>query len=120
MARVLILGSSHVNRLQQYVNNRPALNNFHLNGQNTVALFGISGGRIKNNNHCVSWENEIIRVSPNRVLVQVGGNDLDCGEADVNVAEEIILRIISVCSMYISRHNVEHVTILQLHGSQVQ
>jgi hypothetical protein len=50
------------------------------------------------------------RVSPNRVLVQIGWNDLDCGEAGFRLAEEIILRIISVCSTYLSRHNVEHAT----------
>lgn len=114
MASVLVIGSSHVNRLQQYINNLPASDNFNLNGHDTVFLFGISGGRIKNNNHCLSWENEIIRVSPNRVLVQIGGNDLDCGDADFSLAEEIILRIISVCSIYLSRHNVEHATVMQL------
>lgn len=114
MASVLVIGSSHVNRLQQYINNHLASDNFNLNGHDTVYLFGISGGRIKNNNHCLSWENEIIRVSPNRVLVQIGGNDLDCGEADFSLAEEIILRIISVCSTYLSRHTVEHATVMQL------
>jgi hypothetical protein len=73
MASVLVIGSSHVNRLQQYINNHPAFDNFNLNGHDTISLFGISGGRIKNNNHCLSWENEIIRVSSNRVLVQIGG-----------------------------------------------
>ena len=114
MASVLVIGSSHVNRLQQYINNHLASDNFNLNGHDTVYLFGISGGRIKNNNHCLSWENEIIWASPNRVLVQIGGNDLDCGEADFSLAEEIILRIISVCSTYLSRHTVEHATVMQL------
>jgi hypothetical protein len=114
MASVLVIGSSQVNRFQQYINNHPAFDNFNLNGHVTVSLIGISGGRIENNNHCLSWENEIIRVSPNRVLVQIGGNDLDCGEAGFSLAEEIILRIISVCSTYLSRHNVEHATVMQL------
>ena len=30
------------------------------------------------------------------------------------MAEEIILRIISVCSTYLSRHNGEHATVMQL------
>ena len=72
MASVLVIGISQVNRLQQYINNHPAFENFNLNGHATVSLIGITGGRIKNNNHCLSWENEIIRVSPNRVLVQIG------------------------------------------------
>ena len=39
---------------------------------------------------------------------------IECGGADFSLAEEIILRIISVCSTYLSRHNVEHATVMQL------
>ena len=39
---------------------------------------------------------------------------IECGEADFSLAEEIILRIISVCSTYLSRHKVEHATVMQL------
>jgi hypothetical protein len=53
-------------------------------------------------------------VGPDRILVQFGGNDLDCENANEQSAEEIILRLISICSLYLSRPNVEHVTILQL------
>jgi hypothetical protein len=47
MASVLVIGSSQVNRLQQYINNHPAFENFNLNGHATVSLIGISGGCIK-------------------------------------------------------------------------
>jgi hypothetical protein len=58
--------------------------------------------------------NEVTRVGPDRILVQFGGNDLDCANANEQSAEEIILMLISICSLYLSRPNVEHVTILQL------
>jgi lysophospholipase L1-like esterase len=53
-------------------------------------------------------------VGPDRILVQFGGNDLDCENASEQSAEEIILMLISICSLYLSRPNIEHVTILQL------
>ena len=77
-------------------------------------MCGISGGRIKSNHHCGLWSNEVTRVGPDRILVQFGGNDLDCENANEQSAEEIILMLISICSLYLSRPNIEHVTILQL------
>jgi hypothetical protein len=74
-------------------------------------MYDISGGRIENNHHCGLWSNEVTRVGPDRILVQFGGNDLDCENANEQSAEEIILRLISICSLYLSRPNVEHVTI---------
>lgn len=112
MANVLLIGSSHINRLRQYVNDFN-LQNFGLI-QPQVSMYGISGGRIKNNHHCGLWSNEVTRVGPYRILVQFGGNDLDCENANEQSAEEIMLRLISICSLYLSRPNVEHVTILQL------
>jgi len=112
MVNVLLIGSSHINRLRQYVNDFN-LPNFCLI-QPQVSMYGISGGRIKNNHHCWLWSNEVTRVGLDRILVQFGGNDLDCENANAQSAEEIILRLISICSLYLSRPNVEHVTILQL------
>jgi hypothetical protein len=45
-------------------------------------MYGISGGRIKNNHHCGLWSNEETIVGPDRILVQFGGNDLDCENAN--------------------------------------
>ena len=112
MANMLLIGSSHINRLRQYVNDFN-LQNFDLI-QPQVSMYGISGGQIKNNHHCGLWSNEVTRVGPDRILVQFGGNDLDCENANEQSAEVIILRLISICSLYLSRPNVEHVTILQL------
>ena len=112
MANVLLIGSSHINRLRQYVNDFN-LQNFGLI-QPQVSMCGISGGRIKSNHHCGLLSNEVTRVGPDRILVQFGGNDLDCENANEQSAEEIILMLISICSLYLSRPNIEHVTILQL------
>jgi len=113
-ASVLVMGSSHVNRLRHYINNTPALHNFNLGNDPSVTLFGIGGGRIYNNSHCQQWEHQISNVIPSHIIVHLGGNDLDNEELSEEFAEETVLKIISYCGMLKQRHSIQQVTIMQL------
>ena len=48
---VLLLGSSHIHRLKHYVN-KLQQQEFNLDDNIIIKLFGINGGRIGNNDHC--------------------------------------------------------------------
>ena len=54
---VLLLGSSHINRLKHYVNKLQQ--EFNLDGNIIIKLFGTKGGRIGNKDHCSRWETYI-------------------------------------------------------------
>ena len=102
---VLVMGSSHVNRLRHYtgINNTPALHNFDLRG-----------GRIYNKSHCQQWEHHISNVIPSHIIVHLGGNDLENEELSEEFAKETVLKIISYCGMLKQRHSIQQVTIMQL------
>ena len=51
---VLLLGSSHINRLKHYVNKLQQ--EFNLDGNIIIKLFGTKGGRIGNKDLCRRWE----------------------------------------------------------------
>ena len=55
---VVLLGSSHINRLKHYVNKRQQ-QKFNLDGNIIIKLFGTKGGRIGNKDHCRRWETYI-------------------------------------------------------------
>lgn len=103
---VLVLGSSHIRRLNGYIDRFADLTNFNLDGQMSVDCFGISGGRITNGEHCHRWDWSVGSIKPEHVVVQSGGNDLDVVNADKEVAEEIVLTIIAFCYTFISKHKV--------------
>jgi hypothetical protein len=54
---VVLLGSSHINRLKHYKNKLQQ--EFNLDGNIIIKLFGTKGGRIGNKDHCSRWETYI-------------------------------------------------------------
>jgi len=110
---VLLLGTSHVNRLKHYVN-KLQQQEFNLDGEIFIKLFGISGGRIGNNDHCRRWETYIEQVKPMHIIVHIGGNDLDCPNCNNETAEEIILKIIALFDIFRVRFYIKHITFVQL------
>jgi len=64
---VLLLGSSHINRLKHYVN-KLQQQEFNLDGNIIIKLFGINGGRIGNNDHCRRLETYIEQVKPMHII----------------------------------------------------
>ena len=113
MTSILIMGSSHINRFEHYIQNRPALNNLNIQGNVTINYFGISGGQVLKSDHCQQWETAMQLYQPEHLVVQIGGNDLDSADQSVAKTEEIIYRLVSLLQLFKSRYNVRHVTILQ-------
>ena len=108
---VLLLGSSHINRLKHYVN-KLQQQEFNLDG-NIINLFGINGGRIGNNDHCRRWETYIEQVKPMHIIVHIGGNDLDCPNCNNETAEEIILKNIALFGIFRVRFHINNITFVQ-------
>ena len=112
---VLLLGSSHINRLKHYVN-KLQQQEFNLNGNIIIKLFGINLGRIGNNDHCRRWETYIEQVKPMYIFVHIGGNDLDCHNCnnETVTVEEIILKTIALLDIFHVRFHINHITFVQL------
>ena len=102
---VLLLESSHINRLKHYVN-KLQQQEFNLDGNVIITLFGINGGRIGNNDHCRRWETYIEQVKPRHIIIHIGGNDLDCP----NYNNETI----ALFDIFRVRFNISHITFVQL------
>ena len=110
---VLLLGSSHINRLKHYVN-KLQQQEFNLNGNIIIKLFGINLGRIGNNDHCRRWETYIEQVKPMHIIVHISGNDLDCPNYNNETGEEIISKLIVLFDIFRVRFHISHITFVQL------
>ena len=106
---VLLLESSHINRLKHYVN-KLQQQEFNLDDNIIIKLFGINGGRIGNNDHCRRWETYIEQVKPMHIIVHIGGNNLDCPNCKNETAEEIILETIALFDIFRVRFHINHIT----------
>ncbi|KAK3106079.1 hypothetical protein FSP39_012201 [Pinctada imbricata] len=112
--KTLIIGSSHINHLDRYIN-RSGLRSFDLNNEHSVRLFGVNGGQLSNTSHISRLERAIVNNRPNQLILQIGGNDLDSGnQLDADKLEEIISGIISLCTMWRTRYHLQDVCVVQL------
>lgn len=117
------MGSSHVNKLERYIREGPGLQ-FDERNNPEVVFYGISGGRINKNNHCLDWESKIIEVKPDFLVFHAGGNDLDTAfsaqtqdqynqQVDTLV-DNTILRLTNFLNTMRLRYNIKHILVLQL------
>ena len=106
----LLLGSSHVNHFGTYLDRHPELHNFGLDICPPFYCFGISGGKLGNSYHRKTFVDEIESRRPSNIYLQVGGNDLDEKNCDV---DSLLYNLISFGSLCKQRFNVTHVTVLQ-------
>lgn len=109
---VLIIGSSHVRRLEQFLRAKD------LAGLNLpdvfVKFYGISGALLSNQAHLDRFESYIRNFRPTIVYVQLGGNDLDSDKSDNPLAEEVGLRLINILRMWQRRYGIGYVVMGQL------
>lgn len=105
---LLILGSSHICRMQQYVDGEPERKNFALS-TGTVFMYGISGGSMSAR-HLAMFERCIRESACTHIVVQLGGNDLD--NLDIT-AEEVAYRLIAWVSTMKARYHLNSATIGQ-------
>jgi hypothetical protein len=115
MTRVLIIGSSHVNRLRTYVNSNYSTRNFSFENDPLVRFYGISGGRVNKTEHCTRRERVISDIPPHHLVFHAGGNDLDQNSCE-GFTEEMVFRLLSILSSWKGRYNIQTITVLQLTG----
>ena len=113
---VLMIGSSHVNRLERYLYEQfPGCNPFRLEGAVCDVNFcGVSGGRIASSSNVRTWEDSIGRHKPGSVIVQLGGNDLDSESPDDVCVDAVVFRLVSLMSMYAGKFMLNRVYVNQL------
>ncbi|XP_061172312.1 uncharacterized protein LOC133181747 [Saccostrea echinata] len=114
MASVLIAGSSHVKRFEQFVNQKQEFRNLHLNPNVCVTFYGMSGGKLTNNCHLEALEQKLRHVSPDFLILHLGGNDLDTATADEAYAYELCLRLCCIAETFTSRFKIKKTVICQL------
>ncbi|KAK6183278.1 hypothetical protein SNE40_010787 [Patella caerulea] len=112
---VLLVGSSHVQRLGEHVATKCRLHNFNIQECN-VKCVGISGGQIMKSGHTRLLENSIKFHAPSHVIVHIGGNDLhsrEYGSAEPAVLELMDKLILLIATM-VKRYNIKQAVICQL------
>lgn len=114
MASVLIAGSSHVKRFEHYVNQNREFQNLNLNPNIFVTFYGISGGKLTNNSHLQALEQKLRHVSPDFLILHLGGNDLDTTSADETYAYELSLRLCCIAETFARRFNIKKTIVCQL------
>jgi hypothetical protein len=67
--RGLIAGSSHVRRLEQFILNRPSLDNFSLIDGPEIHFYGISGGQISRSNDLSNISSKIQEIQPKHLIL---------------------------------------------------
>ena len=106
MADVLVLGSSHIEKLRLFIQADPSLYNFDCHDRK-IECFGISGGKIENSTHVKLLEDKINTLRPKRVVVQIGGNDLDTAGIDEEGVRLLTLRLINIFSLFRNKYKLD-------------
>lgn len=113
----LLIGSSHIERLRQFL---PDNNPFQLSDNPEIQFHGISGGRVLRSDHVQSFETVVGSVRPSRIVMQIGGNDLDSKDVsgdtsglDIDHIVLILSKIAALARLFITRYHVNHVVICQ-------
>ena len=106
MADIVIIGSSHVKKLGQYVSANSERKNFGVQEASTIC-FGISGGRLDNSVHIDKLQAKIRCNRPKYITVQLCGNDLDEKGMNEQEVETIVLRYVNLLQMFGVRYNAK-------------
>ncbi|KAK6179056.1 hypothetical protein SNE40_011502 [Patella caerulea] len=115
--RVLLLGSSHICRLDKFMLQNKEYKNFNWRDDFELiqtCLFGIGGGKITSSRHCRRWEEKLSSERPDHLLVQFLGNDLDDPELNIDLVHEISDKMVAMLTMWVQRYNLQKITICKL------
>lgn len=111
--KILILGSSHVNRFQDFIveNN---LQDFNISSlSDMIHYYGIPGGRVENKHHVQLLERAVAKYKPDGLIVQIGGNDIDRRDADETYVRCTVFRLTNICRLWQKRYSIHQVFINQ-------
>ena len=112
MTDVLVIGSSHINKLKEYIDANPDKRNFDIRDIN-VHCYGISGGRIRRTHHVRDLERMIRIHNPSAIVIHIGGNDLDCENISLDEVNTIILRYTNLLKTFVNRYGL-HIVVCEL------
>jgi type 1 glutamine amidotransferase len=110
---VLITGSSHVRRLQDYEEARHALKNVAIDNIN-VEFQGIGGGRVMDSVHTSQINLKIQSSQPDHVVLHIGGHDLDVTQVNEQYCVELEFKLVLLAETFISRHRLQSLIICEL------
>lgn len=109
MADVVLLGSSHIVKLKQYIDSDVKFKNFGI--ENIIVEYcGIPGGRLANPDHIERFQNFIRRFRPKYAVFQLCGNDIDTKDIVISEVRIIILRFVNILKLIARRHFVKVIT----------
>ena len=101
-----------MNHLEGYLR-KYGLQSFNRDDSHRVKTFGISGGCVYNASHLQLQEAKIDEFRPHQAILQLGGNDLDQENLTTADADEIVMRLVSLVSLWTNRYNIRDFVILQ-------
>lgn len=114
MAKVLLLGSSHINKFENFVRRKHSANPYCLDYPRISVFYcGISGGRILNQSHTERLEGAIRTFQPDKIIFQIGGNDLDSANSSDEYTVEVVDKVIEYSRTYVHKFGVTSVVICQ-------
>ena len=114
MGKVLLLGSSHIRKFEKFVIKKQSDNPFCLDYPRIDIYFhGISGGRIYNISHTDTFSSAIGTCHPDKIIFQIGGNDLDSTNLSEEHTKEVVDKVIAISRTFVRSLGVQHVVICQ-------
>ena len=78
-----------------------------------VNYCGIPGGRIYNVSHTNRFDGAVRTFQPDKILFQVGGNDIDSTNLSEEYKQKVVDKVVEVSRTYVHTFNVKHVVICQ-------
>ena len=123
MTTILLLGSSHICKFENFIKKKGTVNPFQLvTPRPRVKFLGISGGRMNKPGHIRQFEDAVQIIRPDKIIIQIGGNVLDCkdipGPDRVQEREQFIAnfadKLISTSRTLVNKPGVQHIIIAQL------
>ena len=114
MAKVLVLGSSHINKFENFVRKTHSANSYCLDYPRISVFYcGISGGRILNQAHTERLEGAIRTFQPDKIIFQIGGNDLDSANSSDEYTVQVVNKVIEYSGTYVHKFGMTSVALCQ-------
>lgn len=107
--KTVIIGHSFVRDLGIYVAQSISRSNLNLSlSERSVEIWGRGGLLLSN---LRSYWASVINTAPDVVLLDIGGNDIDCGRLPINV---LATHLLSFCRLLLTEYRVKVVVILEV------
>ena len=118
MTKILLLGSSHICKFENFIKKKGTENPFQLvTPRPRLTFLGISGGRMNKPGHIRQFEDAVQIICPDKIIIQIGSNDLNTFRAqtvcrNVNNSLPISLTNLSPRQELLSINLVSNISLL--------